>query len=356
MKIQKLNRNGTVAVLLCFLMLPMLALLALSVDYGFLLYVRTDLQRAADQATAAAVRELVPAADGTQDLDQVRETLRNYIAMNLGDSFTVLDSDIQIGRFNPATIYDSVEILDNGIFDTVSVNLRRNDLANSSVALYFARLFNTNQSDVSVRSIAVMQKARYLGPGSDILPIGVEMGVWNTLNTGDEFSIYGDGRLTDGSGHAIPGNWGTMDIGANPNSNNDLREQINNGLRQSDLDSLHSQGSIPDATHIDSQLPMTVNGDTGFSAGMKSAVDANIGRIKLIPIYGSTSGQGGNLEYGVVGWGAVEIVDTNWNGNKNSRLDVRVTYTYDSDLRPQLDLSDTTSVIRGVYTSPVLVE
>ena len=53
------RRSGAIAALAALLLIPMLALVALCVDYGYLLVVRTDLQRAADAAALAAVRDLI---------------------------------------------------------------------------------------------------------------------------------------------------------------------------------------------------------------------------------------------------------------------------------------------------------
>ena len=349
-------RKGVVLLLLCFLLVPLLTLLAFAVDYGFLLQVRTDLQRSADQAALAAVRDLLPDENGNQDRDKVRKTLRDYAQSNLTDGFSIRDADIEIGRYNRSTVYKSLELLATGKPDTVRVTVRRDSMANSSVALYFARIFDRDQADVAVSSAAVLQSARYLGPGTSVFPITIKENTWNKIGFGETVSVFGDGRVEDDFGKAIPGNWGSVDIGAASNSTADLRDQIENGLRQSDLNQLHDQGAIPDSAHIDSQSPLTVNGDTGFSGGMKHAVSAVHGTIKLLPIYRSSSGGGGNMTFNIVGWGAVEIVDSKFSGNKNSYIDVRKSYMYDSHLEPVRDLSDDSEGMEGIYTSPALAQ
>jgi hypothetical protein len=349
-------RRGNIAVLLCFLLPPLLSLVALAVDYGFLLYIRTELQRAADQAAIAAVRELEPTADGFQDLDRVRATVREFVELNSDSDFTVLDSDIEIGRFDPTTIYTSVDILDNGIFDTVRVSLRRDDLANSSVSLFFARLFGSDTADVSATATAVLQKAKLLTPGTDILPFAIPVNVWDSKPHDELWSIYGDGRLEDQFGNQIPGNWGTLDIGSQSNSASDLVDQINHGLRQQDVDALYGDGTIPNPDYIDSQLSISLNGDTGLSSGLRSAVQSAHGTRKIAPIFSTFTGQGGSVEYQVVKWGVVEVVDSRWNGNNKTYVEIKKAYIYDSDLRPHPDLSNTTDVIDSAFTSPVLVE
>lgn len=356
MKRTNKNRKGVVAVLLGALLVPLLGLLAFSIDYGFLLFVRTDLQRVADQAAVAAVRDLTPDAYGYQNFQKVRDRVREYVALNLGPDFVVEDDDIEIGRFDPSTIYSSVTLLNSGIRDTVRIRLRRDDVANQSVSLYFARLFGNSEADISASATAVLQKARYLAPGTSILPIAIEQSSWNRLGQGDVASIYGDGRIEDEFGQPIPGNWGTVDIGTNSNSTTELSLQIRYGLTQNDLDALNNQGSIPTTEYIDASVSINLNGDTGLSSGLKHAILDVAGTMKVAPVYGQMTGHGGNLTFEIVGWVIVEVVDSGWNGSKNSFVKVRKSYTYDGYLRPVNDLSDTVNTIEGAYTSPVLVQ
>ncbi|GAB4139747.1 MAG: hypothetical protein Tsb009_08840 [Planctomycetaceae bacterium] len=353
------RRKGAIAVLAAFLMVPLLSLVAVAVDYGYLCVVKTDLQRAADAAALAAVRDLIPDTNGNQDLDQVRSTVRQYAAANVSNSsnFTVLDSDIEIGRFDPATVYTNFTILNTGIFDTVRVTLRRDSSANSPVSLFFARIFGKNTSSVTVTATAVLQKGTLLYAGADILPFSIPEDEWNAQNPGDIWSIYGDGRLLDNFGNTVPGNWGTLDIGAANNSTSDLSDQILNGLRQSDLDALYGDGRIPQNTHIDSRDSWYAQADTGLSSGIKSAVQQVHGMTRLVPLYDSIGGGGGNnAEFHVTGWAVVEVIDSNWQGSKNTYVRIKKSYTYDGDLRPHPDLSGTDGVVQGAYTAPVLVK
>jgi Flp pilus assembly protein TadG len=351
-------RRGAISVLVIILLMIMLTMAVFAIDYGYLLVVRTDLQRAADNAALSAVQDLIPDANGNQDVDAAKATVRAYAAANLVDeNFSVADEDIEIGRYDPDTVYSDFTIVSDGIYDTVRVTLRRDDLNNSSVTLMLARFVGVQTADISATSTAVLQKARFLEPGSDLLPIAIPQATWNAQQPGDEWSVYGSGRLVDENGNEVPGNWGTLDVGNTSNSTADLVNQINNGLRQEDLDALEQAGTISNSQQIDSQQSMWLNGDTGFSAGIKSAVIASHGKTKLIPIFDSMNGgNGGNLDYHVVGWGVVEIVSSSWQGNKKSSIVIRKTYSYDGDLRAHPDLSNTTDIIEAAYTSPVLVE
>ena len=352
------SRKGVIVVLSALLMIPLLAMVAFAVDYGYLLKVRMDLQRTADMASLAAVQALIPAADGTQDLASVRSVLRSYAASNAGTGFEVLDSDIEIGRYDPATIYSKVSLLNSGTLDTVRVTVRYDGTANSPVRLFFARALGINSVPVTATACAVLQKPRYIEPGADILPFAMPVDVWNGKNPGDTWSVYGDGKLTDLSGNTIPGNWGTVDIGLTDNSTADISDQILNGLRQEDLDALYADGRIAQSTHIDGSESEWMNGDPGLSSGMMLAVKAVHGMTRMVPIYDTINepAMGENVEFHIIGWGVIEVVDSNWTGAKNTWVNIRKAHMYDGDLRPQPDLSNTSDVIAAVYTSPVLVE
>jgi hypothetical protein len=352
------RRKGAVAVLTAVLMIPLIGIVACAVDYGYLLKKRADLQRAADAAALAAVRDLVPDDDGNQDLALVKATLREYAAANVEDvpNFSVLDADIEIGRYDPATIYTNFTILNTGSFDTVRVRLRRDSTANSGVSLFFARIFGINESDVSVTATAVLPPGRNLTPSTGVLPFSIPKAQWDTTNAGDVWNVYADGRLEDDLGATIPGNWGTLDLGLQTNSTSDMSDQMLNGLRQYDLDGLYADGRIPSDTHIDSAVAFSSNGDTGLSSGMKAAVQAIHGEKRLIPIYDSVAGGGGNVEYHVVGWASVRVIDSSWNGSQNTHVQIKKAFLYDGYLTPPSDLSDTADFIEGAFASPVLVQ
>ena len=97
---------------------------------------------------------------------------------------------------------------------------------------------------------------------------------------------------------------------------------------------------------------MDLNGDTGLSAGIKTAVYESQGKSKLMPIFDVFSEKGGNLDFHIVGWGVIQIVDSSWQGSRNSAVMVKKSYLYDGDLRPHHDLSNTGDIIDRAFTTP----
>jgi Flp pilus assembly protein TadG len=352
------DRRGAILVLAAVMVAVLLGIVAFAVDYGHLLKVRTDLQRAADASALAAVQDLIRKADGTQDVNKARETARTYARNNLNNaSFQVPDSDIQIGRYDTDSIYSNVTLLNDGTFDAVRVTVRRDGAANPEVPLFFARILGMTEAPVTASATAVLQKASIMGPGADVLPFGTPKLLWDTLEPGDNWTAYGDGRLENEFGLPVPGNWGTLDIGENANSTSDQNDQILNGLRQTDLDTLASNGRIPQTSHMDSSQPVWLQGDPGLSSGLKHSVQAIHGQKRVIPIFDSLAGGGGNTnEFHVVGWGVVTVVDSRWQGSTNIRVVVKKSHALMGELRPAGDLSAESGYIDGAYTSPALVE
>ncbi len=352
------QRTGAIAVAAAILIPVFIGMLAFSIDCGYLLQKRSGLQRAADAAALAAVRDLVPDANGDQDLNKVRATIREFADANVTDisGFTVLDSDIEIGRYDPATIYSQVTILDSGIFDTVRVRLRRDSAANTPVTLFFTGIFGIVDSDVSATATAVLQKASILEPGAGVLPFSIPRDEWTATSPGQTWTVYGDGTLLDDSGATVPGNWGTLNLSNASNSTAKINDQVLNGLNQEHLDELHSEGRIPQNTHIDSMEPFYANGDPGLSSGMKHSIGAIHGQTRLIPIYDTLTSHGANVEFHVTGWAVCEVVDSHFQGSKNTYVNIRKSFVYDGILKPQSDLSITTGVIEGAFTTPALVE
>lgn len=353
---RKSPRRGAIAVLSAVMMVLLLGLVALAVDYGLIVKVRSDLQRAADAAALAAVQDLVPAADGTQDLAAARATVQTYATSNLEEpSFQVAGGDIEIGRFEPATVYSAVTLDNSGILDAVRVTLRRDGTTNPRVGLFFGRVLGQKEAGVMATGTAVLQKAMRLEPGAPVLPFSMHRDAWNGHEV---WSIYGDGKLKDANRDSIPGNWGTLDIGPSNNSTSDLSDQILDGLSRDDLAALYAEDRIPQSKYIDATEPLWLNGDPGLSSGMQSAVQAIHGEERIVPIYDGLGGElhGADVAFHIVGWGVVTVVDSHWGGSKKTHVKIKKACLYSGGLGAKPDLGIEQAAIEGAYTSPALVE
>lgn len=351
------DRRGAVAVLAALMMMIFIGMVAFSIDYGYIQAKQAQMQRSADAAVLAAVQDLIPDANGVQDFNRTRATVRSYVGQNLDETgFTIQSADIEIGRFDPATVYTNLTLLNSGVHDAVRVTLRRDGASNPLLPLFFARALGVDTANVTVRATAVLQKPMYLPPGAGVLPFAVPVTEWTAVPHGDTWTIYGDGNIEDDFGNSVPGNWGTLDIGSDGNSTSDIRDQIENGLDQSHLDHLYADGRISTDQYIDTSQTTWLNADTGLSSGMKSAIQNVYGQTRIIPLFDSSSGApGNNLEFEVVSWAIVTVGDSRFNGANNTYVKVQKASIYEGLLTPNNDLRSPSSV-EGAFTSPVLVE
>ena len=372
------KRPGVTVVLVAVMIIPLMAMVAFAVDYGYLTVQRSELQRAADAAVLAAVPELIPATDGSQDLDAVRARVKEYVNENIGGvtsvtaangdvtttyDFTVLDADIEIGRYDPTTIYSgNVTLFNTGTFDAVRVKLRRDASANGPISLFFANVLGFGSQEMEVTATSVLRRADGMKAQGDLLPFAINTLTWDALPAGTNFNIYDDNRVRTADGSLVPGNWGTVDAGYENNSTHDLNGQIIEGLREADVAQLYIEGRITDPTEV--QTPVVFQAETGLSVGMKSAVQQIYGQTRIIPIYDTIVGDditarvagGNNTEFNIVKWGVVTVIDSRWTGAQNTYIEAIKAWTYDGALVAREDLSDKNAPIENAFTSPVLVE
>lgn len=370
-------RRGAVAPFLAVMSVPLVGMIAFSIDYGYLKNVECELQRAADASALAAVMELIPADDGTQSADQVRATVKAYVQQNLANSpagdntFTVLDADIEIGCYEETSINGTAPVTfkNTGQWDTVRVTLRRDASANGNVNLFFARVLGSDSKPVTATATAVLRRAQAPKSGADILPFALPVNFWDSLAEGEQLSIYNDNKIRDADlnevtvldndGNSVPGNWGTVDIGFDNNATEDLEYQILYGLTQDNLDAMVLSGRIPNASEL--ATPVTLDADPGISLGIKDEVQAIYGQSRIIPLYDyvagdlNATGGGDTAQFHVVAWGVVKIVNSFWVGNKETSIVALKAYTYDGALVPLENLTNKETVLKNIFTSPVLV-
>lgn len=127
------------------------------------------------------------------------------------------------------------------------------------------------------------------------------------------FWAPGGGSSGGSGGGVTPGNFGTVDIGSSNNSTADLARQILKGPNASDF-SYFSGNTI----NI-SGTSVTLNGDTGVSAGVKDELASIKGQPRIIPLYSSVSGSGNNANFVITRWVGVTIVDVQLTGALSSK-------------------------------------
>ena len=334
------SRRGAVAVLAAFFLVALMGVVAFALDIGYLMVVKTDLQRAADAAAHAAVLEYRSEGSATTVITNVRNTASQYVGDNkiVNSSATVdinmynadPDGDVVVGRIdfdhpaNPMT-YDNADE-----YNAVRVRIRRSADRNGEVPLFFARIFGHDALTVEAESTAAITKhvAGFKIPGSGenvpFLPITIHEDYWEDGNnngndnwsfdpTDDSITEESDGVrevMLFPSSPESAGNFGTVNVGTSANSTSHLADQIRNGLSQSDLD-FHG-GELA----LDTNGELLLTGDPGLSASIKDDLDAIAGKPVSIPLYRQVSDNGNNADFVIVRFVGVRIMAINLSGGQ----------------------------------------
>ena len=121
------HRRGSIVVLAAILLIAIVGILALALDVGYMMNVRTELQRSVDAGAYAATGSLVESPTAAIVAG------RQYVRTNKGPRHTLADQDIdvEIGRWNR-----TVRLFEDNQqpFDAVRVTARRED-----APLFFGR-------------------------------------------------------------------------------------------------------------------------------------------------------------------------------------------------------------------------
>jgi Flp pilus assembly protein TadG len=378
------QRKGAITILAAILSIVLVGMVAFSVDLGYVLSAKEELQRSADAAALAACWEygqkLSQGNTSATATSSARSVAVNYAALNqvTGNPMSVStnssndpNGDIVFGYIsdfkNSQSAFQTNSA--NGI-NAVRVRLYKSASANGEVPYFFARVFGMEGQPLNSEAIAGIIcdvrgfQAPSGGENLDLLPYALDVGTWNNLVTGNSSDNYRWNATTkqvesgsDGwvevnlfpQGTGSPGNRGTVDIGGSNNSTSDIARQILDGISPSDLTALYATGRT---LVFNDSGKLYLNGDTGISAGVKDELAAIKGKPRIIPIFESVSGNGNNAEYTIVKWQGIRIMAVKLTGSMSQKhVTIQVAPVLTNGVVP----STTTGTSKYVYSPVVLV-
>jgi Flp pilus assembly protein TadG len=340
------RRRGNIVAMTAVLMIVLIAFVALAVDVGYLYTVRNELQRSADAAAIAATWELIDKDNkpGGQTADGLAANARTkavqFAALNkVGNEAPGLASDdVNVGYMsNPSDPNGAMLATPSGkLPNAVFVRVQRTSTQNGQVPLFFARAIGFDQATEQAQATAAFKSGltglQMPSDGStlNILPFALDETTWNSLNTAgsDSWTYNKESKTVTAGGDGIkevnlfpqgtgaPGNRGTVDIGGSNNSTADLKRQIVNGVNQSDFDLLTASGR---SLTFNNAGTLTLNGDTGISAGVKDDLASIVGQPRIIPIFRTVAGPGNNAEYTIVKWVGVRVLYVKLTGSASGK-------------------------------------
>jgi Flp pilus assembly protein TadG len=378
-------RRGAITVLAAIFSIVILGMVAMSVDVGYILSMKEEMQRTADSAALAACWEYGRSLSEGQDPQasdiSARAAAQQYATSNaIGNAAPTLglntcnaaSGDLVLGYVND--IYNPVVSFDTsstGFFNAVKVRVRRDSQLNGVAPTFFARVFgHQGQAMYADATAALVRDVRGFqapsnGGNIDLLPFALDLETWNawmaesssvtqddwTWNAEQKQIVPGsDGWLEVNlypQGTGSPGNRGTVDIGSSNNSTSDIARQILYGVSPADL-SYHG-GSI----ELDGSGELMLNGDTGISAGVKDELAAIQGQPRTIPIFSQVAGPGNNAEYTIVKWMGIRIMDVKLTGPMSKK---HVTIQAAPMLGPGVIPSSVPGTSTYVFSPVVLIE
>lgn len=340
-------RKGNILIMTCFLMIAMIAFIALAVDVGYLYTVRNELQRSADASAIAATWELIE--EDTFDPDfsvdalatNARDTAVQFAALNkVGSAAPGLAADdVFVGYMaDPSNPNDPLIPLPVGMLpNAVKVRVQRTEIQNGKIPLFFARVLGIDDSASEAEATAALVqgfngfKMPADGSNLEMLPFALDEDTWNSIaagGAGDNWRYNKDTKTvtagTDGiseinlypQGTGSPGNRGTVDVGGPNNSTADLSRQIRYGVNQADMDAFHDDGRT---LEFNEAGEIVLNGDTGISAGVKDDLVFIKGKPRIIPIFTTVTGPGNNVEYTITKFVGVRVMEVKLTGSMSSK-------------------------------------
>ena len=329
------SRRGAAAVLGLFLVISLVALTAVTLDFGYIHVAETELSRSADAAAMAGCWEVFDQQVARQSdslVEQAAKEAANRIALRniVGDiSLQISHEDVEVGHYGIDGTWSTPETSD---FNAVRVTLRRQGGTNTQLPLFFGAVTGRDTQSLRTQAIAAMFSAvdGFYEPGSEenrgILPIALDETSWLAAlaeSTEDVFS-YSNGVVSSGSdgvfetnlypkGTGAPGNRGTVDIGGANNSTKDLARQVLYGISAQDFIDLGKPLVFDEYGELD------LNGDTGISAGIKDELASLIGKTRIIPIFSRVTGKGNNSIFTIVRFEGVRILDVKLTGKGSQK-------------------------------------
>jgi hypothetical protein len=356
------KRRAAIAPLTAILLIPLLGMVAFTVDLGYLIMAQTDLQNAADASALAGAQELIvpyvqwslPGQSGATQhairsnaISLAQQAAKDYASANVagGVNITLLDSDIEVGYTDQQGNYNPnppMTVFPN----TVNVKVRRDNSANTSVSLFFGPVLGTNAVDLS----ATARAADYEGeintlksiPGvnAHIMPVALDVNIWRTF--------YNTGKSPDGTVHYAangnpqlqvyptdtntPGSFGLVDVGLPANNVPAFRNWIDYGDTPNDINYLLNNNLLP----VSPSAPEPWKVGPGLNNTLNTDFSKQMSEPNLIPLfvpyqqapYVAAQGQGQGATYSIIGFVGVSISQVSGNGS-NLNISIQPTGTID---------------------------
>jgi len=342
---QAKRRRGVTMIFAAFLLAILVGMLAFSIDVGYIAVSRTEAHRTTDAAALAAGWQMVDCLR-RDDAENVMKQQAHAAAQQYAGSNAVCshgpqlstqsgNGDIELGYLSSLQSGAPLVNDPNNPYRAVRVRVRKQETWNGQVPLYFAKIFGQKGRDMTVESTAALavniQGFKAPEDGEDnleLMPFAIDEQTWDAMMAGggtDEYHYSSSTKSVTSTGDGIPevnlypqgtgspGNRGTVDIGSRNNSTKDIARQILHGISKKDFLDLGKPLAF------DHNGILTLEGDTGISAGVKDELASIIGKTRIIPVFSNVNQNGNNAVYTIKRWVGVRIMHVKLTGAMNQK-------------------------------------
>jgi Flp pilus assembly protein TadG len=323
------HRQGATIPLFAILLVPLMGMLAFSIDVGYIALVKTDLQTAADAAALAGAQKLqkryvqytlpvqtqqnaILAAATTNTPGSPMATAEQYARLNNAGnvSISVPDQDVSFGFTDAQGTYSANSGAQNGGFpNSITVVTRRDKKANTPVSPFFGPVFGFVSKDLEATATATMYSGDVTslqvipGVNGNVLPFALDVNYWR--------QFFANGTSPDGTIHTAANGYPEIQVfpcpantpGSSGQTPNNISYLLNNSLLPVAMGSPKQwplQGIPPSSASqigVPSLMPLFI----------PASAPARMQALSTGTTYQAASGTGNNATYAVVGFVGVCI-------------------------------------------------
>ena len=376
------TRDGAILPLIAICLTVIFAFVAFAIDLGRICVTRQQMQHAADSAALAAVNQLIAAfgdfgTSGNANPEQLAKNMAVAVAAANqmgGQSGVYLDAtrDIRLGQHSIDPDTGQVTTTwGTPPYNVVEVTVHRDGplgQRDGALPLLFAPILGKTQGNLLVTSRAAFIPGERFRKDENsrgnimVLPVAMQEDSWNSAiiasspdrlswnpdtnsveRGGDnavEFDIYNslDKRLA-------PGQFGTGGFGSFSNSTKDLIRQIESGLNYDDLQAFGGTLSVDEE-------PIVIEASPGNLSGIEDAVATIVGELRVIPLFESITGSGGDTSYIVTGFGGIRIMEVNFKGKEKYIRVQAAAVSFDGILPGGSTTTETSTILSPGFLLP----
>jgi Flp pilus assembly protein TadG len=258
------RRRGNIVVLGGALMTGLLVMVAFAVDVGYIVHVKTELQRTADACAMAGVMYLPSEAAASTAAQEVA-------AQNpSGSEIIVSASDVEFGHWDR----DTASFVVGTPVNAIRVTARRTEATGNPVTLFFAKIMGQTTTDVTANAIAMFDN-ELCGPLIGIDSVSVpgtpetdsydaSAGAYDPASGGDEAGLCSDGPITI-SGNAVVNGSARSGMGYDVTMNGGAIVTGSTGSRLRSLELPLVDASAAAASNNNLNAPLIPRGNSQYS-------------------------------------------------------------------------------------------